>query len=151
MSYLKNGIKLAALVYLYKLIDDDSKIAIKSVVKDKITKYKPKLMELIDLINSFDEGFQNLRSEESEFKKNFNLFVESLDSINKEEIQKDVDEVADIVTTIMSSKSKKKIITSKNTKKSVPCIIWLILKLKLFETEPDDFMILIDRKSENSR
>lgn len=116
MSYLKNGIKLAALLYLYKLIDDDSKIAIKSVVKDKVTKYKPKLMELIDLIDSFDEGFQNLRSEESEFKKNFNLFVESLDSINKEEIQKDVDEVADIVTTIMSSKSKKKIITSKKKK-----------------------------------
>ncbi|EGZ30821.1 hypothetical protein [Malacoplasma iowae] len=116
MSYLKNGIKLAALVYLYKLIDDDSKVAIKSIVKDKVIKYKPKLMELIDLIDSFDEGFENLRNEDSEFKKNFNLFVDSLDSINKEEIQKDVDDVADIVTTIMSSKSKSKLISTKKKK-----------------------------------
>lgn len=115
MSYLKNGIKLAALVYIYKLIDDESKKSIKNKVKEKIIKYKPILLELIDLIDSFEEGFQNLRHEDTEFKKNFNLLANSLELIDEDEIQNDVDDIANTVVKIFSSKNKK-IILSKNKK-----------------------------------
>lgn len=114
MSVVKKILFIGAIIIMYKALSFEDKIQLKEIVKTKVTKYKPKIVKVIDLLDLYTTEPHGIRNESIDYHEKLVSLVDSINELNDDELIKDIDDIFNFKSKKNSKKkSSKNVVTKK--------------------------------------
>lgn len=99
MSSINKLLFLGMIIFTYKALSEQDKFSLRKTISQKIDKYKPKIIEIIDLIDSYNKEPTAIRQEKIDFQAKLNELSKSIDEIDLAEINSDLDDIVNFKKT----------------------------------------------------